>query len=647
MKSRMAKSVFCIAVFVMCSLPLLVFLNVKERFTDLYGFEPPKADMPPLSIRTFADRTFQKSFEDNYARNFFLRKTFLKTRNTLCDYINLSMFHEAYNHTIHEGRGNVLYEVGYLAFHLQARDPGMMRENPTMNLLKKAVLRFAEIGVDVVFVLTPDKVTMYPDEIPAYVNMFGELKSMDTQKAVAKFLCDHGMKAFDADGFLRDRKSKYTERMFPVAGIHWNALAAGLVVEELLQSISREGNRYRFGRFTGVSHTDEAQYGDEDIGRLLNIWHSRSVERNINLLPCFSQERGKSNDGGVLVTGDSFTAQIGCMLLQGKYFDGHKIVTADKRTLTEAERVVLSRDLRCVMVVLNTINAWALVTDVPNGGFIGMLAKDLHDLAFDERTISVSFGDRPELIDAGGETGLQTRGGIVVTNRCFSVKLSCPVVLHGKDWSCDILMDSSSDYAVEGVSCDMGQMQFAEERYDRGTVVTVNLPKDRENVTMAFTLNPGAQIVLKQAKFYECMELDMSKLSSMVSAKRISLGDGFSGLEENGVWTDGSTAKMDIRLGHGGRKGDFFALRFKCSSIVNGQEVSVACEGREIAVWRFDNTDLNVMDLKIPAELVHDGVAALEFRIKSTVCPCEKGWSDDKRHLGINFNHVQVLAERG
>ena len=393
MKSRMAKSVFCIAVFVMCSLPLLVFLNVKERFTDLYGFEPPKADMPPLSIRTFADRTFQKSFEDNYARNFFLRKTFLKTRNTLCDYINLSMFHEAYNHTIHEGRGNVLYEVGYLAFHLQARDPGMMRENPTMNLLKKAVLRFAEIGVDVVFVLTPDKVTMYPDEIPAYVNMFGELKSMDTQKAVAKFLCDHGMKAFDADGFLRDRKSKYTERMFPVAGTHWNALAVGLVVEELLQSISREGNRYLFKRFTGVSHADAAHYEDEDIGRLLNVWHSRSVKRNVNLLPCFSPGSGKSNDGSVLVTGDSYVAQIGFMLLHGNYFDRQKIVTVDKRTLTKSERATLSRDLRCVMVVLNTNNAWLLTTEVPNDSFLSVLAKDLHDIAFDERT--VPFGERP------------------------------------------------------------------------------------------------------------------------------------------------------------------------------------------------------------------------------------------------------------
>ena len=288
MTSKIGRFLFCVLVFVICSLPALVFLGVRESFVDLHGVEP-KVEVPPLAVRSFADRTFQKAFEDEYARNFFLRKSLLKTRNTLCEYLNLGMFHEGYSHSILEGRHGVLYEMRYLRHHMKVLDSRSIRGNETTEMLKRVSLEFADKGIDFVVVLAPDKVSMYPEDIPTYSGMLGGLRSLDTQRAVTCFLEGQGITVLDAESFLCDRKADFSDRMFPIAGTHWNALASGLVVEELLRRISREGSRYHNGRFSGVQPSREVLYHDDDLGKLLNVWHSESLQKNVSLRPVFGK----------------------------------------------------------------------------------------------------------------------------------------------------------------------------------------------------------------------------------------------------------------------------------------------------------------------------------------------------------------------
>lgn len=354
--------VWLVSGLLLLALPLVKFMHIPEPTRKLFGVER-KVVVPAFNMRNFMSGDFQKLFSEDFAKTFFPRRAFLITRNQICEWLNFGLFHEGYGQNVLEGDGGCLFERHYLMFHLQRHELGENLRYGSLGVLEGVVQKCQARGIDVNIILAPDKVQLCADEIPLWAPVFGPLTAMDIQADFKDALAQRGIRAFDAAAYLKHRQADYAERMFPLAGTHWNALAAGLVVDRVFDELNAGGgvNRYRVRRFQGVRAVDRPAYNDDDIGRLLNLWWSPSVSRTVSYRPVFAVGDGV-NECGALIFGDSFSEQVMRIMRDGGYFRSQDIVLCDKRVPTAEEWRRLSGKLKCVTIVFTTPNFWAVLT---------------------------------------------------------------------------------------------------------------------------------------------------------------------------------------------------------------------------------------------------------------------------------------------
>ena len=119
---------------------------------------------------------------------------------------------------------------------------------------------------------------------------------------------------------------------------------------------------------------------------------------------------------------------------------------------------------------------------------------------------------------------------------------------------------------------------------------------------------------------------------------------GFSIVEpRGGTWTDGDVAVMGMRLKPGCASDGQYRIVFSIAPALPEQEVRILCGGREVAVWQFNNGRIQKREVSVPESLIRFGEATLEFHMKKTLCPREKGLSKDARHLGLLFVSAELL----
>ena len=71
------KIAYFVLVATLLAIPALSFFGAKEGWTKLYGWEK-STKVVPLTYASYTNRTFQTSFTEDFSKNFFMRKTFLR-----------------------------------------------------------------------------------------------------------------------------------------------------------------------------------------------------------------------------------------------------------------------------------------------------------------------------------------------------------------------------------------------------------------------------------------------------------------------------------------------------------------------------------------------------------------------------------------
>ena len=166
------KIVYFVLVATLLAIPVLYFFGAKEGWTKLYGWEKG-TKVVPLTYASYTNRTFQTSFTEDFSKNFFMRKTFLRTSLEIWDVFNLRTFHHGYKCSIMDGRDGILFEKPYLKFHLEADRSGDTNKYVSvMKKLKEVDAFCRSIGVDFVFVPMADKPQAYPEYLPAWLDWF-------------------------------------------------------------------------------------------------------------------------------------------------------------------------------------------------------------------------------------------------------------------------------------------------------------------------------------------------------------------------------------------------------------------------------------------------------------------------------------------
>jgi len=356
------KLFLCVLFFAFLAVPTLYFLGAKEDFVKLAGWEK-KIDIPACCVSNLMSRAFQSAFTENYAKNFFLRKTFLCTSYQLRDWANFGLFHAGYNGSIVEGKKGVLYERPYSSFHLSCPRPaGKAKYASVLKLLKEVDAYCTSNGVDFVYILMPDKQQLYPEFLPSWYDWFWDYSNYDVQGELAALCRAEGIKVYDAYRYLIDRKPDWQVCVYPPVGDHLNAYGSGLVYGGFLKEYAKMGShKLRANPFCGVRPIVPCWLVDDDIGNLLNLWYNPRMKTNPHYEPVFETTNVTMNAGSVILFGDCFREQVARIFQDARLFDPKKVILSERHNLQKPEGFrPFVKDLKIFGMVYQSFNSGRL-----------------------------------------------------------------------------------------------------------------------------------------------------------------------------------------------------------------------------------------------------------------------------------------------
>ena len=354
---KVLKVVYFALVAAALAIPSLSFFGAREDWTKLAGWEK-NTNVAPFTFANWTNRTFQTSFTEDFSKNFFMRKTLLRTSLELWDVLNLRTFHHGYRSSILDGRDGVLFEKPYVKFHLEADRSGDTNKYASvMKKIKELDAFCRSIGADFVFMPMADKPQAYSEYLPGWLDWFFDYSNYDAQGALASLCRANGIKTFDACNYLLSRKKEWKEWVYPPGGTHFNAYGMGLVYEGFAGfAATNLENRLTFNRFRGVHRIEPEWSVDDDISRLLNIWYNPRLGTNPHFAPEFDA-KGVANDGSAFVLGDCYREQIVQIFKDAQLFAPKKIL-ASKRVGQKAQDLGgVIKDLKLVVLTFQSFNA--------------------------------------------------------------------------------------------------------------------------------------------------------------------------------------------------------------------------------------------------------------------------------------------------
>lgn len=348
--------------FTLLALPTLRFLGVEEGWTKIYGWEKD-SPVPPLSYATFTNRAFQTALAEDYAKHFFLRKTFLRTACQLREVSNLGLFHYGYSGSIIDGRDGVLMEKPYMKFHLTCPRPGGREKYAkVLGTLKEIDADCRAHGAAFVCMLFPDKPQAYPEYLPRWFGWFWDYSNYDTQGELAGLLRDEGIAVFDANRYMLGRKARWETWVYPPGGTHFNAYGCGLFYRGFVEEFVDTGRLpFKCNRFLGVKPKETEWFLDNDISNLLNTWRNPHRDSNVYFEPLFEQTNVVMNAGSMVAFGDCYRDQVCRIFRDSGFFGRDKICSAQRfgaQTAKGFERY--AKDLKLLVMSFQSFNTGRL-----------------------------------------------------------------------------------------------------------------------------------------------------------------------------------------------------------------------------------------------------------------------------------------------
>lgn len=216
--------------------------QVENRFLA----QIPRMELNRDSINTFPDR-FEKYFSDNFGG----RLAFIAGYSHLCYSIGVS-----------PTKNVIIGKNGWLHFGDENEIKSYRKTKP-FNAAQIAKWRWKmrlikgyleKRGVKLVFLIAPNKSSIYPEQMPDNINVVGKTGCFDQLLKVASEL---GIEFVDPRNDLIERKK--SDEVYFRTDTHWNDLGAFVSYDLLMKSL---GNR-----FPGLSPIPESSLGFSAVGR--------------------------------------------------------------------------------------------------------------------------------------------------------------------------------------------------------------------------------------------------------------------------------------------------------------------------------------------------------------------------------------------
>jgi alginate O-acetyltransferase complex protein AlgJ len=275
----------------------------------LYGVTI-KNDLPSVSLASWLNGDLQKGLNTLVSENFGGRELLIRIFNQTL----YSAFHKSYMYLemIIPGKNGDLFERNYLAVYGRFDDPIPDAEAEALIVMMKYLSeRLKELGSCFVFVITPSKATIYPEDIPDRFLAKSESRKrrFTNYEVLVPLLQKYRVPYVDGREITLDHKDTFPVRAYPKTGTHWTRAVSFFTTAALLKTIERESGRELPQLSESVESIDHhPDFVDDDLFKLLNLIQKPNQRY---LHPIFQiPQGGPSRTGTLTIVGGSYVSAI-------------------------------------------------------------------------------------------------------------------------------------------------------------------------------------------------------------------------------------------------------------------------------------------------------------------------------------------------
>ena len=251
-------------------LPISFYISGSAGF-NLAGVEKKTSNVQ-FTFKNLYTQKFQDFFEPNFQRNFGVLNYLIRTDNQL-DYFAFKTASSNPKSSVILGRNNHLIERPYIR---NANHFGRATEKKliaTAEKLKNLQRELAKSGVALVFVISPNKPSYYPEALPERYKVAGAADRLDPRTFMITKLKERSVNFIDGFSFLKEMENSLNLPMFATTGTHWNELGGCLVASEIMRKAEQViGKPQRQINCHVEGLRGRPAYQDMDLLRIANFW---------------------------------------------------------------------------------------------------------------------------------------------------------------------------------------------------------------------------------------------------------------------------------------------------------------------------------------------------------------------------------------
>ena len=231
--------------------------------SPLAGVAKPKPG--PWTLETFLNGETQKSVSTNLGRLSPIFPISVRAKNQLI----YSLFGESAAPGVVIGRHDQLFEQFYIDEYCR-RDG--RADDARISAWARDILqtqqRVAQAGKSFVYVISPSKAARYPEDLPLSAPCAA--RASDMPEKLPPYLAalrNSQVRFVDGANLVATRRANYPVALFPRGGTHWNSLAAGLTLQEIMRVAPSPLGVFNFSwRLAKEPHGT-----DRDLADLMNL----------------------------------------------------------------------------------------------------------------------------------------------------------------------------------------------------------------------------------------------------------------------------------------------------------------------------------------------------------------------------------------
>jgi len=267
-----------------CAACFLVVLQTGFSFIPdmkLSGVEL-KEQFPEFSLQSFFRRDFQNSVSQWLSKNIGFRGCLIRMDNQ----ISYSIFHELSNESVALGKEKWLFGTGYInSYNRMYRMSQSVLEEKVLKIkrLQKCLM---DRGVDFLFIITPSKVSIYPEYVKGDYVLKHNQEKQKNYTSILPLLDKYGIHYVDGHQLTAELKSESQYPVFAKSGMHWNYYAAlPFTNAVILKMQTLLGKPLAKIKDDGFELLGQPFREDADIARLANIFFTEQLYDDQYLWP--------------------------------------------------------------------------------------------------------------------------------------------------------------------------------------------------------------------------------------------------------------------------------------------------------------------------------------------------------------------------